>query len=229
MDNIFEWTSNNTALISAVTAVIGLIAGGAWTLFKRIQNQSDLRIPDLNNPDSKRLTGLDGYPVLIDTKNGRQVFTEGFKVELTFSHNGKGNEAITVRRIELCVNQFISGVNPSYAYKGEGDAIIGAGISKVHEFNAIVSGNQVLPVTWIIDAKIRHFEQAKSRNFLDADAIDKQEGQKLTFTKDEKSETLAGTVLLQETGWYEVQFEYYYTIGNKDKKTKSHIILAYKN
>ena len=230
MNTFLDFLNENADIIGIITAISVAVAGGLWTIFKYFKTKresiSDLNISPLSGPNAKRLVPLDGYEVFQDIQ--RSVFKEGVKVELIFSHNGKGTAIITFSRLELVVKKFEPGKKPEYDYKVDGNAIIGAGSPKAHEFRISVNNTKVDRAVWIIDDKLSKFEIAKSNNFFDVDAINAENGNLLTFApQEEKPEAIRGTILTGEPGLYELQFVYYYIVGNSDKLQKSESFFIY--
>ena len=220
METVFEFIKTNADAVSAITGVVAALAAGTFTVLKIIakkSERSDLRITDLSIPDSKRLTALDGMNAITDTKNNRIVFPQGFNMDLELSHNGRGTDSITVRRIEIEVAQYEKGEKPEYESRIEGTKIFGAGTASDHRFHVPVFGKEVGPATWIIDAKTNKVEQAKNQDILSADAINKEGHRVFTFdAKNNKHESLRGTLLAQTPGFYQIQIHFYYSAGAKD-------------
>jgi len=232
MEMIFEFIKTNANTISVIAAITVAIVSGAFAvlkiLAKRKFDQSDLSFSDLSNPDSKRVTALDGMTRIVDTKNDRIVFPQGCNIDLELSHNGRGRDSVTVRRIEVEVKEYEPGDNSEYTSKIEGSSIFGAGTAADHRFHISVQGKEVSLASWIIDAKKHKVELAKNQDLLSAEAINKEGHRLFYFDADtKKSESLRGTLIAKKTGLYQIHFHFYYSIGSKDHSYSTKAIFIY--
>ena len=221
MDTVLAFIKTNSDAISTITAVVVAVVTGTFTVIKIItnkqSNRSNLNISDLDKPDTKRLTPLDGINAITDSKNDRTVFPQGFNMDLELSHNGRGSESITVRRIEIEVAQYEEGEKPEYETKFEGASIFGGGTASDHRFHVPVFGKEVGLATWIINAKTNQVEQAKNQDLLSADAINRQGHRVFCFdSQNNKRESLRGTLLAKTPGFYQLQIHFYISVGAKD-------------
>ncbi|MHC4104039.1 MAG: hypothetical protein ACYSR9_03805 [Planctomycetota bacterium] len=232
METIFEFIKTNANTISVIATITVAIVSGTFAVLKILAkkkfDQSDLSFSDLSNPDSKRLTALDGMSPIVDTKNDRIVFPQGCNMDLELSHNGRGSDSVTVRRIEVEVQAYEPGDKPEYASKIEGANIFGAGTATDHRFHVSVFGKEVGLASWIIDAKTHKVEQAKNQDLLSAEAINKEGHRLFYFDADtKKSESLRGTLLAKTPGLYQIHLHFYISIGSKDHDYSTKPIFIY--
>jgi len=232
MEQVFEFINENTGAISIFVTIILAVVPGTLALIKwqtnRKLERTELNISDLSRPESKRLTALDGMEAILDADNDRIVFPLGFNMDLELSHNGRGSESITVRRIEVDVENYEAGERLEYERKMEGANIFGAGSAADYRFYVSLFGKEVDPATWIINAKTNQTSRAKNRDLLSADVINK-EGHRVFYfdASNQKSESLRGTVLAKQPGFYEIIFSFYYSIGAADLSYSTNPVYVY--
>ncbi len=183
-------------------------------------NGSDLNVSPVSAPH--RIIPLDGHPVLSPPGGPSPLYTGGFHISFTISHNDKGKHSIHVHAMELEVVRFTPEVGLEYAYRVEGAAVIGAGMSEPHVFSVTVFGDRVTPAQWVNDAKRGSFSESKSVNFFDTN--DPPRYLKLAIGE---TEELKGMVLAQEQGLYELRFVFYYGVAGVDRHKTTEVIHVY--
>jgi hypothetical protein len=169
----------------------------------------------------ERLEPLSGHPILTRQVDGRSVYTGGFHVDFTLSHNSVGNPAILLRGLALDILRYQRGPDPKYAYQIEGAAIIGAGGTKPHVFMITLLGEKPSAACWVVDSRTGKYRIARSANFFDI------EGLRLITLAPGNVAVIKGTVLAQEPGFYEVRFVFDYSVGGKDRRQSTDVILVY--
>jgi hypothetical protein len=184
-------------------------------------SSSDLLISSVSS--HQRLLPLAGHPVLSLPNEAKPIYTGGFRVSFTLSHNKKRSHSIIVMGLQLQVLNFVAGENDSYSYVIEGDEIIGLGSTKPHEFSLSLSGKKVGRAKWILDSTSGTVAVSRSANFFDI-----ENPQYLTLrANDDDLEAIEGTVLCQETGLYEVAFQFLYSVAGEDREIGTDSILVY--
>lgn len=181
---------------------------------------SDLNISPVTGP--RRITPLDGHPVLSPSGGPSPLYTSGFNVSFTLAHNGAGRHSINLHAMELEVVSFAPGVRPEYAYRVDGAELIGAGIAKPHVFTVTVSGKRVAPSQWVVDARRGTFVESRSANFFDL-----EDPRILTFSAGGGNEEIRGTVFSQEAGLYALRFVFHYSVAGVDQHKATEVIHVY--
>ncbi|HEX5748850.1 MAG TPA: DUF4062 domain-containing protein [Archangium sp.] len=215
------FTSPEDLRANVVEALVKYMATAERTPSGSPAGSSDLNVSSLDSP--RRLTPLDGHPVLAPPGGPPRLFTGGVHVSFTLAHNGEGKHSINLHAMELEAVRFTSGLRPEYAYELEGTSLIGAGIARPHVFTVMVFGNRVMPARWVIDSKLGTFREAKSANFFDTD-----DPRILTFPADGADiEEIKGTVMACEQGLYELRFVFHYSVAGVDRQRASEVAHVY--
>ena len=182
---------------------------------------SDLNVSSLASP--RRLTPLDGHPVLSPPGGPSPLHTGGVHVSFTLAHNGEGKHSINVHALELEVVRFEPGPRPEYAYHVDGAALVGAGTPQPHVFSVALLGDRVGRARWVTDARLGRFAQARSANFLDTD-----DQRLFSFPASaDDIEEIRGTVLAQEPGLYALRFVFHYSVAGADRQKASEVVHVY--
>lgn len=152
--------------------------------------------------DPYRLLPLDGYPTL-KSPGGEPVYTGGVRVSFTLTGAGPGTTV--VHAITMDVLAYQPGPQNHYSYALKGAAVIGAGVAKAHEFAATLSEGRAGKARWITAPG--QFAFSRSDNLLDTP-------QPFAFTlAPNEVEQISGTILVQDSGYYEIAFTFDYSNG----------------
>jgi hypothetical protein len=181
---------------------------------------SDLNVSPVGG--ARRLTPLDGHPVLSPATGPAPVFTGGFHVSFTLAHNGEGRQAISLHAMTLEVVSFAPDSRDEYHYRIEGGELIGAGMAKPHVFSISLFGERAGRAQWVLDARRGTSAEANTENFFDTD-----EPRVLTFAPEGSNEEIRGTVLAQDPGLYAVRFVFHYSVAGEDRQKQSDVIHVY--
>jgi hypothetical protein len=152
--------------------------------------------------DPYRLVPLDGQPILRDGA-GNPVYTGGAKVSFTLT--GAADGATVLHALTVDVLAYQPGPQERFSYRIQGAAVIGAGIAKAHEFAVVLSRGEPGKARWITGPG--RFAFSSGANLLDT-----PQPFAFTFARGEV-EQLNGTLLVQDTGYYEVAFTFDYSHG----------------
>jgi len=182
----------------------------------------DLVITSTSFDGPGRLAPLSGHPILTRQADGRPVYTGGFHVSFTLQHNGVGKPALILRGLALDILRYQPGPDPEYAYQIEGAAIIGAGVVKPHVFMIALLGDKPSSARWIVDSRTGESRVAKSANFFDT-----EDPRLITLAPEGDVEEIQGSVLAQKPGFYEMRFVFDYSVGGKDRRQTTDMVLVY--
>lgn len=188
----------------------------------------DLRITALDGASAPRT--LAGYDVLQASAPGsgtaerHAVYPRGARIAVDLSHDHRGDATITLHGIELEVASFQPGVQRSYAYKANGDAVIGAGPITPLVYHVAVFGRRVGPSMRVIDAKRNITAIARSGNFLDT-----EEPQLFQLSKGDDTQVIHVDVTAEEAGLYELAMVFTYAVlgTTKQQRTQPSIWIYY--
>ena len=160
-----------------------------------------LVVSSLNDP--YRLLPLDGHPTL-NAPAGEPVYTGGVRLSLTLT--GASDETVTVHAITADIGSYQPGPHATYSYALRGAAVVGAGVAKAHEFALALSNGRSGKARWITGPGQYAF--SRSDNLLDTP-------QPFAFTLARNEvEAISGTILVQDTGYYEIAFTLHYSAGS---------------
>src|SRR5262249_14490992 len=123
--------SNYTEPIIRAAKIPGAVVPGLNKALDQLGELASLFAADLEiSPlgDAIEFKTAPGVPPPVASKSGDgPVFFDGVETMVTVRHNGKGQEPITLERIDLSVTP-LPGADPYFSYTRDGEAIIGAGI-----------------------------------------------------------------------------------------------------
>ncbi|HZO53685.1 MAG TPA: DUF4062 domain-containing protein [Bryobacteraceae bacterium] len=173
-----------------------------------------LTVSSLNDP--YRLVPLDGHP-LLRAEGGEQVFAGGVRVSLTLT--GGSGETVSVHAVTADVVTYRPRPQENYSYALKGAALIGAGVAKAHEFALVLSQGHAGRARWITAPGQYAF--SRGENLLDTP-------QPFSFTlAHNEVEAIVGTILVQDTGYYEIAFTFHYSQGTTFGKHTTEVIRLY--
>ena len=130
---------------------------------------------------------------------------------ITVGHNGKGEQPITLERIDLSVTP-CPGVDPYFSYSREGEAIIGAGFIEPMRFFVELRAKGPQPARRQVRAAdgTKTMLIARGQNFLDTDPesyyeFAPKEAKKITFT-----------LTALDAGYYEAYLRFFYRVAARE-------------
>lgn len=215
-----KWTYSIVRKISEVGAILPPPFGKISKLLPKLFS-ADLVISSLREPGAAE--PLDGFQILTHRNNMDPVFQNGLMLCFTFTHNGAGNEPITVERLELFLRSFAPGTDQYYEYLPSGDAIFGAGPVKPLRFMVQVGRDGPRRARFVVDRAKNEVAEAYSSNFFDLD------NEFVLAVSRDKAEYLRIILTTSETGLYELFFVFSYRVGDRKLRVSvSEPIYVYK-
>jgi hypothetical protein len=187
----------------------------------------DLLLTSLSEPN--RPKPLDGYEFIQVSTGSSEiaglgaVYPRGARISIDLAHNREGDATITLRGLELNIENFRPGPQPTYAYKALGDEVIGAGPIKPLVYHVALFGNRVGPAMRVIDPK-RGGLIARSGNFLDT-----EDPELFELSKADDKKSLNVVVTAEEAGLYQISFTFTYSVlGHmKQRRTAPPVLIYY--
>ncbi len=212
-----------TGLVATILGILAALYSGVDKLYEIISVDdkeiivSDLNVSKLSGP--LRLIPLQGYPVIQDD-NGRTIYTGGVRVNITLSHNGKGDHGIIVTGVQLDLLKYSPTNIPEYAYTIGGSSIHGAGSVEPHIFSISLYGNNPGKAVKVVD---NVSFQSRSNNIFDTEPA-----RKIALNpKDDYPEEIHATLSAWENGLYEINFIIDYHVAGEDRRHQTEPVLIY--
>lgn len=214
-------------VFTVLVAVVGFLNSSLGFLDKlwEMLSSSDLVVSPLDQ--ESRILALDGYPVLTDRTDKRPVFTGGFKVLLTLSHNRKGHESVIVTRVIPIIADFEPGANANYRYSVDGSQIKAKGIAPPKKFLLPLYGKKIGTTTWSYEDPATKTVLAREASSDDILNTDPPMHLKLSDSPDNDTEELIGHIVAKEAGLYRIFFRIEYTCDGKDRVHVTDSVLLY--
>ena len=181
---------------------------------------ADLQITSLSGANSPR--PLDGYEIVNastdapGTAGHAPVYPRGARITLDLAHNHQSGASITLRGVELNIENSRPGAQKAYAYRAKGDRVIGAGPIKPLIYHIALFGKRVGPAMRVKDSKRGTKATSRSPNFLDTD-----DQELFQLSTQDDSQSINIDVTAEEAGLYEISFTFTYSVLGQTKQRRS--------